>query len=256
MRKLTIEHLLLFVLVIFLLYHLVVKRSICCYSNGFTSGTNQHAGRIGWQDPDEARASCDKSQFNKCINDSIKECKGKNLAYCKFNNADLTNADFTNANLIGANFTNADLTKASLTNTILEGADLTGANLKLVDLRGADLRGADLMGADLTGAILKDAGLMYANLTDADLMGADLTGADLKLANLRGADLKDADLMRADLTGANLTYAVFVRANLNSVTRPNNTHTIFCDNNTNFSNTTWENNNSKSTCDKPSTTKF
>ena len=71
MRKLTIEHLLLFVLIIFLLYHLVVKRSICCYSNGFTSGTNKHAGRIGWQDPDEARASCDTSLLNKCIHKSI-----------------------------------------------------------------------------------------------------------------------------------------------------------------------------------------
>jgi uncharacterized protein YjbI with pentapeptide repeats len=74
--------------------------------------------------------------------------KGADLAFAKFNNADLREAYFAGANLKHANFSGADLS----------GADLTGANLKHANHIRVNFTGAKQNNIPITKQWLKDQG--------------------------------------------------------------------------------------------------
>tara|TARA_B100000900_G_scaffold168547_1_gene143198 strand:- start:523 stop:1371 length:849 start_codon:yes stop_codon:yes gene_type:complete len=199
MVELDIEHVLILVIVVFMLYHLSSCR---CSNNGF---------RV------EGASNCNLLKVKNGCKDNRK-CVGQDFNNCDVRGANLEGADLTEANLSGA-----DLTNASLTNASLSRASLTDANCS-----GANLTGADLTYADLTGAITSTTHLMNADLTSASLTDADLTNADLRDANLEFANLTGANLSRANLTDANLSYANLFRANLEDadLTGANLSHVI------------------------------
>ena len=141
----------LFVLMIFLFYHLINNCSCKNSFNGF-----QNVG------------SCDRAAVTTCL--KTRNCVGMDLSNC---------------NLSGVNLERANLGKANLSGSNLSGANLSKTFLNMVNLSNATAIGTDLDWAILEAAKLTNTNLTNANLGSADLRDADLTGATLTNANLK-----------------------------------------------------------------------
>jgi len=159
------EYILLFVLIVFLFYHLI---NDCGCVNRLFNGFS-----VGAQDepvPDNDGVYCEILKNMPTICKDTRECNNQ-----KFNSCVLQKIDLRYANLEGAHFDNA-----SLDNANLEGANLKGAKFNNAFLEGANLAGADLENAILLGANLDGANLNRANLSKANLIGASLDGTKFK----------------------------------------------------------------------------
>jgi uncharacterized protein YjbI with pentapeptide repeats len=221
MTELKMEHGLMLVIVVFVLYHFMGK---CGCRNGF------RVGGQGGQD-----GTCNTDNLNNCEKLIDKNCSNIDLSYCTFERNNFSNIDFSNSNLTKAYmagetngigmkyksiYENADFTNANLTGATLYSSDFINANFTDADLSESKfynvffstrsqsfLRNANLTNASLTDADLSNVILTNASLTGADLSGADLSGADLSESNLTGANLSGATLKWVDLTDTNLTGA-------------------------------------------------
>jgi len=159
------EYILLFVLIVFLFYHLI---NDCGCVNRLFNGFS-----VGAQDepvPDNDGMYCEILKNMPTICKDTKECNNQ-----KFNSCVLQKIDLSYANLEGAHFDNA-----SLDNANLEGANLKGAKFNNAFLEGANLEKADLENAILLGANLDGVNLNRANLSKANLIGASLDGTKFK----------------------------------------------------------------------------
>ena len=116
------EYILLFVLMVFLFYHLI--NNCGCYN-----GVNNRV--VGFSVGGQSN-TCNIKNLD-CL--KTKQCKDMDLSNCDLSDRDLSKSDLRDANLSGtnlsdANLSNADLYSTNLSKSNLSGADLSGANLK------------------------------------------------------------------------------------------------------------------------------
>lgn len=233
MVELDVEHVLILVIVIFVIYHLSSCR---CSNDGFRVG-----GMTAPTSPCEDYKNLnDVLKDNKAIpsvtaperfrngqldglclikgkfsaNDSSK-CKEQNMEFCEFPIVpNLDNAVWDGPNAFsyavrgGSSYgggTHVILSGAVLTDTTFVDVLAKGIDLKDADLTNAVFERTDLSDADLRGANLHKTGIHGTNLSNAKLSGADLTGAFIMRDGVGiYSDLSGADLSGADLTGATI----------------------------------------------------
>ena len=147
------EYILLFVLIVFLFYHLM--NNCGCY-NGVNNRVNGFS--VGGQSD-----TCHTTAL-EC--EHTKECEGVDLSNCNLDAFYLENVNLSGANLSGA----------SLSNAYLHKANLSGANLNKAYLSRATLYESNLTNASLNNAILTD-----ANLNNAILTGVIRNGSKQKI---------------------------------------------------------------------------
>ena len=234
-------HILLFVLIVFLFYHLM--NNCGCYNGvnnrvvGFSvGGQRQHGNRyhnkklelnnekcIVGQD-----VSCPKGKRcagNQCCPDGsicpsadnkFKGCSKSKSYDCTKPLPPLPNS--CNIETLQKCLNTKNCENNDLSNCDLSDADLSGANLRNANLSGANLYGVNLSDADLSIADLSNADLRYVSLTSASLTNASLTNADLRYSifndDINGANLTGANLSNANITKARAEYSIFNNANL------------------------------------------
>ena len=238
MVEVDIEHVLILVIVVFMLYHLSSCR---CSNNGFRVG-----GITSPTSPCEDYKNLNDVLKNKktipsvtaperfrngqldglcLINDKFgtddsKQCWGQNMEFCEFPIVpNLHNATWNGASALGY----SGSTYGGGTHIILPGAVLVDTTFQDVIAKGIDLKDADLTRAHFERADLSNADLRGANLHKTDIDGTNLSNAKLSNVSLTDAYIMRSEGIYSDFSGADLSGADLTGATIDSVKCDSNT---------------------------------
>ena len=179
---LKMEHVILFVIVAFLLYHLI--GGCGCSSDGFSVGGQLKCNNISscnyllenYCDKNESRTEC-----LKCINDHSSTFELNNCNTANFNNFCIKE-DYTNK-YTDNNFSDVDFNKCIDNNN----------NDDLANIFNTDIKSRQ----NFENASFVNSYIMFVDFSDLNLENSNFTNADISYSNFKNTNLKNSNLKDA-----------------------------------------------------------